>query len=150
MGYGRPALNCLPSGVYAIDIPWAVNSSSGNIEETTSEFFNFCTFSKDTRRLQQFTGRRIAGERQPGEFTLPYFDVVGFIVNRVVEGHLAVAVAMDVAKSYVTGICNRNRVREGLIGAYDTIHVQVCNGDIARIPDVERQGESRSEEHTSE
>ena len=94
------------------------------------------------RKVQQISGRGAARDRQPGEFTLPYFDVVGFIVNRVVERHLAIAVAMDVAKPYVVGICNLDRVREGLIGAYDTLHVQVCKGDIARIPDVERQGES--------
>src|SRR6202050_4180946 len=94
------------------------------------------------RTGQGISGRGVAGDRQPGEFALPYFDLVGFIVNRVVEGHLAVAVAMDVAELYVPGICNRDRVREGLIRANDTIHVQVGEGDVARIPEVERQAES--------
>ena len=35
--------------------------------------------------MQQIGGRGVAGDRQPGEFALPYFDVVGFIVNRVIE-----------------------------------------------------------------
>ena len=138
----RPAVNGLPFGIHEIDISGAVNRSTGNIEETAREFLNLRAFGKDSDGwLGELPAGR-PGNRQPGKFALPYLNVVGLIVNRVVERHFAVAVAMDVAKSYVAGVCNCDRVWEWLIAAHDTIHVQVREGDVARIPNVERQSES--------
>ena len=60
---------------------------------------------------------------QPREFALSYLYVVGLIVDCAIEGHFAVAVAMHIAKSYVAGVCNGDRMGERLVAAYDAIHV---------------------------
>src|SRR5277367_4385059 len=49
---------------------------------------------------------------------------------------------MDVAKPYIRRVCNFHSVRERLIAAYDPVHVQVRDGDVAGIPNIERQSES--------
>ena len=49
---------------------------------------------------------------------------------------------MQIAKPYVPGIRDGDGVRKWLITAYDAIHVQVGERNIARIADVDWQSES--------
>src|SRR5205807_8410895 len=139
---GGPAIDGLPLGVYEINTSGPVNSSTGDIEEATRDFLQLRALGKNWGRFLRADLRRSTGNRQPGEFALPDLGVVGLIVDCGVEGHFAVAVAVHVAKPYVPGVCNCDRIREGLIAAYDAIHVQVRKGDVAGIPDVERQSEA--------
>ena len=67
---------------------------------------------------------------------------MGRIKHGVVKRHLAVAVAVHIAKMYVLRICNSDRVGERLVAADYAIHVQVCDCDITRILNLQRQRET--------
>ena len=132
----------MPFGIDEVDVSGAVNSSARDIEKTASEFFHLRALGENRRRLPRLDFWRAGRNRQPGEFALANLNVMGLIVDCVIEGNFAVAVAVEIAKSYVLRVCNVSRIVERLIAADNPIHVQVGEGDVARIANVERQSES--------
>src|SRR4029077_1995484 len=77
-----------------------------------------------------------------GKLALPQLDIVGLIVNCVVEGHFTVAIAMNIAKPNVFRIHHLDRIWRGLIAAYNAVHVQIGHGNVVRIADLKRQCEA--------
>src|SRR6202043_3449335 len=104
-----------------IDVAGDVDGATGGIVETGCGFLDFRVFGKDRGGLMRLDLACGAGDCEGCEFALAQLKVVGSIINRVVEGHFAVAVGMDVAKIYVLGIGDFDRVWKWLIAADDAI-----------------------------
>src|SRR3984893_5971437 len=141
-GGSRPAVNGLPSSIHEIKIARCVHSSAGDAEETARKFFHFRALCQNRRRWFRSRSRCIPRNGQPSKFPLSQFDVVGRIKQGVVKRHLAVAVAVYIAKMYVLRIGNFDRVGERLVATDYAIHMQVCDGDITRILNLQRQRET--------
>src|SRR5216683_1126423 len=141
-GGNTPAVNGLPFSIHEIKIARTVHSSAGDAEETTRKFFDFRALCQKRRGVLRSRWQHIPRNGQPSKFPLSQFDVVGRIKQGVVKRHLAVAVAVYIAKMYVLRICNLDRVGERLVAADYAIHMQVCDGDITRILNLQRQRET--------
>src|ERR1700730_2720764 len=141
-GGSRPAVNGLPFSIHEVKIARCVHSSAGDAEETARKFFDLRALGQKRRGLFRPRLRHIPRNGQPSKFPLSQFEVVGGIKQGIVKRHFAVAVAVYIAKMYVLRICNFDRVGERLVAADYAIHMQVCDCDITRILNLQRQRET--------
>src|ERR1035438_5388077 len=141
-GGGRPAIDSLPLRIDEIEVSRGIDGASGNVVEAAGQLLSFGARGEHRGRGLRKGTRRVAGDGQPGNFPLADFDVVRLVVNRGVERHLAVAVAVDVAQAYVAGVGDFDGPRERLKGADHAVAVKVGDGNVAGPVDFERQRET--------
>src|SRR6266404_3412580 len=125
----------MPLGIDEIEIAGAVDGATGNVEEAACELLQFRPVSQDRNGRFGRSRRRIAGYCHPCKFALPHLDVVGRVIDRVIEGNLTVAVTMDVAQPYVFRVRDFDRVTERLVAAHDTVDVEVRQSYVAGVLD---------------
>src|ERR1700737_1680699 len=138
----RPAINRLPFSIHKINISGTVDGSTRDVVETACKFFELRAFV-DNLRLTFFRQLRLISRKiEPRKLTLPDDGVMILVMNSVVEGNFAIAVAVDITQPDVPGIRDTNCIRERLIAAHDSIHVHVGEKKIAGISNFERQGKA--------
>src|ERR1700728_3146216 len=126
-----PSIDALPVGVDKIEAALAVDRGSRDVEKAAGEFFDVCTCSECGCPWHRLDAGGAAGDGERTDLPLANLDVAGLIVNRIVEGCLAIAVDVEIAKADVPRGGDLNSIWKGLIDADDAIGMEVGDEDVA-------------------